>query len=182
MSSCNGLAVFLREEGKVIIYWQLKIWGGPSKAGSLLGLGKDHNRIGRNNKMRILRQEIQRRSGALVVCWCCFPLKTWEDPFGSSLINNQSTCLNRKTSGKIVLLRKAALPPPQFVLRSNNREGTQPRPSTENWGKDLLSMALPIRTRPSFPLSQSLPSGSFHKPLIFLHQRADGLKTTITKN
>ena len=24
-------------------------------------------------------------------------------------------------------------------------------------------MALPIRTRPSFPLSQSLPSGSFHK-------------------
>ena len=25
-------------------------------------------------------------------------------------------------------------------------------------------MALPIRTRPSFPLSQSLPSGSFHKP------------------
>ena len=34
-------------------------------------------------------------------------------------------------------------------------------------------MALPIRTRPSFPLSQSLPSGSFHKPLILLHQRAE---------
>ena len=33
-------------------------------------------------------------------------------------------------------------------------------------------MAPPIRTRPSFPLSQSLPSGSFHKPLILLHQRA----------
>ena len=33
----------------------------------------------------------------------------------------------------------------------NNREGTQPYPSTENWIKDLLSMALPIRTRPSFP-------------------------------
>ena len=32
--------------------------------------------------------------------------------------------------------------------------------------KDLLSMTLPIRTRPSFPLSQSLPSGNFHKPLI----------------
>ena len=28
----------------------------------------------------------------------------------------------------------------------NNREGTQPCPSTENWMKDLLSMALPIRT------------------------------------
>ena len=28
---------------------------------------------------------------------------------------------------------------------------TQPQPSTENWIKDLPSMALPIRTRPSFP-------------------------------
>ena len=46
----------------------------------------------------------------------------------------------------------------------NNREGTQPRPSTENWIKDLLSTAPPIRTRPSFPLSQSLPLGSFNKP------------------
>ena len=42
-------------------------------------------------------------------------------------------------------------------------------------------MALPIRTRPSFPHSQSLPSGSFHKPLILLDQRADRLKTTITE-
>ena len=51
-----------------------------------------------------------------------------------------------------------------------------------NWIKDLLSMAPPIRTRPSFPLSQSLLSGSFHKPLILLHQRSDRLKTTITEN
>ena len=64
----------------------------------------------------------------------------------------------------------------------NNREGTQLHPSTENWIKDLLSMALPIRKRPSFPLSPSLPSGSFHKPLILLHQRADRLKTTVTEN
>ena len=35
-----------------------------------------------------------------------------------------------------------------------------------------------IRTRPSFPLCQSLPSGSFYKPLIL----ADSLKTTITEN
>ena len=34
-------------------------------------------------------------------------------------------------------------------------------------------MVLPIRTRPSIPLSQSIPSGSFHKPLILLHQWAD---------
>ena len=39
----------------------------------------------------------------------------------------------------------------------NNREGTQLCPSTENYIKDLLSMALPIRTRTSFRLSQSLP-------------------------
>ena len=45
-----------------------------------------------------------------------------------------------------------------------------------------LSMAPPIRTRPSFPLSQSPPLGSFRKPLILLHQGADRLKTTITEN
>ena len=56
----------------------------------------------------------------------------------------------------------------------------QGSPSTENGIKDLLRMALPFRTRPSFSLSQSLPSGSFHKPLI--HQRADRMKTTITEN
>jgi len=39
----------------------------------------------------------------------------------------------------------------QFGLRSNNRKQTQPSPSTENWIKDLLSTAPPIRTRPSFP-------------------------------
>ena len=43
-------------------------------------------------------------------------------------------------------------------------------------------MALPIRTRPRFPHSQSLTSGSFHKPLILIHQRADRMKTTITEN
>ena len=53
-------------------------------------------------------------------------------------------------------------------LRSNNREGTQPCPSTENWIKDLLSTALPIRSRPF--LSQSVspirkrPSASYPSP------------------
>ena len=58
----------------------------------------------------------------------------------------------------------------------NSREGTQLHPSTEYWIKDLLSMAPPIRRRPSIPLSQSIPSGSFHKPLILLHQRAERMK------
>ena len=62
------------------------------------------------------------------------------------------------------------------------REGTQLHLSTENWIKDLLSMALPIRTRTSFPLSQSIPLGSFYKALILLHQRAHRLKTIITEN
>ena len=61
-------------------------------------------------------------------------------------------------------------------------EGTQPHPSTANWIKDLQSMALPIRTGSSFPLSQSFPSGSFHKPLILIHQRTGRLKTSITEN
>ena len=58
-----------------------------------------------------------------------------------------------------------------------NREGTQSCPSTKNWIKVFLSMAPPIRIWPSFPHSQSLPSGSFHKPLILIHQRADRMKT-----
>ena len=66
-------------------------------------------------------------------------------------------------------------------LVSGQTTGREHSPSTENWIKDLLSMALPIRTRPSFPVSQSLPSGSFHKPLILLYQRADRLKTTVTE-
>ena len=49
-----------------------------------------------------------------------------------------------------------------------------------NWTE--LSMVLTTRIRPNFPLSPSLPSGSFHKPLTLLHQRADRQKTTITQN
>ena len=64
----------------------------------------------------------------------------------------------------------------------NSMGGIQLLPSTGNWIKNLLSMAPPIRTRPNFPLSQSLPSGSLHKPLILLFQRTDRLKTTITEN
>ena len=64
----------------------------------------------------------------------------------------------------------------------DSRERTQLHPSTENMIKDLLTMAPPIRTGPSFPLSQSLASRSFHKPLILFNQRADRLKITITEN
>jgi len=43
-------------------------------------------------------------------------------------------------------------------------------------------IALPTRARPSFPHSQSLPSGSLYELLIFTHQRADRLKTTMREN
>ena len=42
----------------------------------------------------------------------------------------------------------------------NSREGTQLHPSRENWIKDLLMVPC-TRTRPSFPLSQSLPPVQF---------------------
>ena len=51
-------------------------------------------------------------------------------------------------------------------------------PQTKQQGGNT---ALPLRTKPGFPLSQSLPSGSFHKPLILIHQKADRMKTTITE-
>ena len=67
-------------------------------------------------------------------------------------------------------------------LQVQQQGGNTALRSTENWIKDLLNTAPPIRTRPSFPLSQSLPSGSFHKPLNPIHQRADRMKTSITEN
>ena len=63
---------------------------------------------------------------------------------------------------------------------ANNRGETKFCPSKKKRIKDLLGMALPIRIRPSFPLSQSLQSGSSHKLLVLLLQRANRMKTTIT--
>ena len=42
-------------------------------------------------------------------------------------------------------------------------------------------MAPPIRARPRLPHSQTLPSGSFHKPIILLHQRVDIRETQLWK-
>ena len=68
------------------------------------------------------------------------------------------------------------------LVPGHNREGTQPRPSTENWMKDLLSMALPIRTWPSCPHSQSLPSGNFYKPLILIPQNESHFNCNFISN
>ena len=37
------------------------------------------------------------------------------------------------TEGSSACIPLSSSPPPQCSLGSNNREGTQPRPSTENW-------------------------------------------------
>ena len=63
----------------------------------------------------------------------------------------------------------------------NRREGTQLYPSKETGLKIYWAWPCPLK-QPSFPLSQSLPSGSFHKPLILLHERVERLKTTVTEN
>ena len=60
--------------------------------------------------------------------------------------------------------------------------GTQPCPSTENWIKDILSMASSIKIRTNFLHSQSLPSESFHNTLIIISQRVDRIKNTVTEN
>ena len=48
--------------------------------------------------------------------------------------------------------------------------------------RERQRMTMFTRVRPSFSHSQPLPSGTFHKPLILIHQRTDRMKTTITEN
>ena len=68
---------------------------------------------------------------------------------------------------------------------------TKPHPALDSCGRNLSSESksspivrnMPMHSlRTSFSLSQSLPSGSFHKPLILPHLRTDRLKTTIREN
>ena len=71
---------------------------------------------------------------------------------------------------------------PTVLLTQLRIQGTYPNYQDKNWIKDLPSLALLTRARSSFPHSQFLPSGSFHKPLTLIHQRADRMKTTVTEN
>ena len=65
----------------------------------------------------------------------------------------------------------------KFFWRERTKGGNTAH--QKNWIKYLLNMEPCIRTKPRFLHSQSFPSGSFHKPLILIHQRADNLKTII---
>ena len=61
--------------------------------------------------------------------------------------------------------------------QSTNREGAQPHLSEDSRINVLLSKALPTREGPPQSSPQpTLPSGSLHKPLILIHQRADRRK------
>ena len=93
-----------------------------------------------------------------------------------------SGALNTRVQAQILLKEVTItfITLPQFGLRPNNREGTQPCPSTENWIKDLLTMASSIRIRPSFPHSQCSYQAAF-KSLLSLSKRAETMKTAITE-
>ena len=57
--------------------------------------------------------------------------------------------------------------------QTTNRDGEWPHLSADKQIKVLLSMALPTRTKPSSIHCQSLPSGSLHKPLSLIYQKAN---------
>ena len=46
----------------------------------------------------------------------------------------------------------------------------------------ILIVTFIVKYMTQFPHSQSLPSGSFHKPLIIIHERAERMKITIIEN
>ena len=58
----------------------------------------------------------------------------------------------------------------------SNNQGREHSPALQQ--KIGLKVYWLAQNKTQFPLSQSLPSGSFHKPLILLHQRADRLQTS----
>ena len=82
------------------------------------------------------------------------PAEAWD---GGGLLHSWGHCVQQGLRGPLQEGSSISIASTIVWPQSSNWEGTQPHPSTENWIKDLLNMAPPIRTRPSFPLSQSLP-------------------------
>ena len=69
---------------------------------------------------------------------------------------------------------------PHHSLASGQTTGRKHSPAhqQEIGFKIYWAMASPIRTRPRFPHSQSLPSGSFHKPLTEWKSQSQKIKQT----
>ena len=129
--------------------------------------------------MRARTQEeeavIPRRDGARLACGVSGRGVGWQWPAAGSASGSltaavlEEWCVHRSPPGGDQGLWTPGL-------------GVQPHQSADGWIKDLLSKGPPIRARARFPHSQSLPSGSLHKPLSCLHQRAERMKTTVTEN
>ena len=68
-------------------------------------------------------------------------------------------------------------------LASSQTTGRKPSPTHQEKTGLKIYWAWPCPSEQDhFPLKSVSPSGSFHKPLILLHQRADRMKSTITEN
>ena len=65
------------------------------------------------------------------------PAEAW---IGSGLLQGRGHCVGQCVHW--TFRRRSPSSSPLFGLRPSNREGTQPRPSTENWIKDLLNCGL----------------------------------------
>ena len=63
----------------------------------------------------------------------------------------------------------SSLPPPEFGLRSNHKEGTEPHPSTENWIKRFTEYGSAHQNKTQFPPQsvspiRKLPQASYPYP------------------
>ena len=81
------------------------------------------------------------------------------------------------------LCQHAAAPRTVAVSASDPMAGhSQPIPPREILGHSQEKMSTHPSTAPSYSDLPVPPSGSFHKSLILIHQRAEKMKTTITEN
>ena len=87
---------------------------------------------------------------------------------GSTVRGLNTTILGAPVCWQRSFWRRSPLPLPQFDLRPNYREGTQPHLTGENCIKDLLSMAPPTTARPFTPQPvppiRKLPQTSYPNP------------------
>ena len=81
-----------------------------------------------------------------------------------------------------VLLKEFAITPTIVWPQARLQGGNTAPPINRKLDERCTECVPAHQNRPRFPHSQSLPSGSFHKPLILIRQRADRMKTTITEN
>ena len=109
------------------------------------------------------------------VCSNSCPLSHWFHPNISSSVTTFSSCLQSfPASGSF---------PGSWLFTSGGEHNGASASASASVPPVNIQDWFPLGlTRPSFTHSHSLPPGSFHKPLILIHQRADRMKTTIIEN